>query len=76
MTRAYLAISCSSPSRLSASGGVAETTTSASACAGCRAHLRQIEQVVSAAGRLREEDLAPGPLAALLEAFRGWKRGG
>jgi anti-sigma factor RsiW len=44
-------------------------------CDGCRAYLRQMEQVLRSAGRLGEESLAPDSRDALLEAFRAWRGG-
>jgi anti-sigma factor RsiW len=44
-------------------------------CDGCGTYLRQMEQVLRAAGRLGEDSLAPGARDALLAAFRGWKGG-
>jgi anti-sigma factor RsiW len=44
-------------------------------CAPCRVYLAQMRETVNLAGRLSEETLPPGSKEALLEAFRGWKRG-
>jgi anti-sigma factor RsiW len=44
-------------------------------CDGCRTYLRQMRRVRATAGRLDEASLAPETRDALLEAFRGWKRG-
>jgi anti-sigma factor RsiW len=44
------------------------------ACDGCRRYLAQIELTVALSGRLSPEQLAPEAEAALLEAFRDWKR--
>jgi anti-sigma factor RsiW len=44
-------------------------------CSACRTYLREMRQVLHAAGELAEESLPPGARDALLEAFRGWKRG-
>ncbi len=44
-------------------------------CPHCRIYLAQIRETIAAAGRLTEETLPPGSREALLEAFRGWKRG-
>jgi anti-sigma factor RsiW len=44
-------------------------------CDGCRAYLRQLEQVLRSAGRLGEEALAPAAREALLGAFRAWRGG-
>jgi len=43
-------------------------------CDGCRTHLEQMRQTLKAAGRLREEAVAPSARDALLAAFRSWKR--
>jgi anti-sigma factor RsiW len=45
-------------------------------CDGCRAYLEQMRGLLAAAGRLREESLAPRAREELLAAFRGWRRGG
>jgi anti-sigma factor RsiW len=42
-------------------------------CPGCDTYLEQMRQVIHAAGRLREEDLAAEAWARLLHAFRSWK---
>jgi anti-sigma factor RsiW len=44
------------------------------ACRHCRAYLEQMRLTLKALGRLTEEDVAPDAEAALLRAFRGWKR--
>jgi len=44
-------------------------------CDGCRAYLEQIRTTVALTGTLAPEQLAPEAEAALLEAFRDWKRG-
>lgn len=44
-------------------------------CPHCSEYLSQIRQTISAAGRLREEHLAPEAREALLGAFRNWKAG-
>jgi anti-sigma factor RsiW len=44
-------------------------------CDGCRTYLEQMRAVQRTAGRLAGESIAPDARAALLEAFRGWKRG-
>ena len=42
-------------------------------CGHCAAYLDQVRVTVIAAGRLREETLAPEIRDALLDAFRGWR---
>jgi anti-sigma factor RsiW len=44
-----------------------------SACRGCRAYLRQMQQTVRLAGRLSEDDLPEATKQRLLHAFRTWK---
>lgn len=44
-------------------------------CPGCRAYVEQLRTTIGMLGRLREEDVSPGLLSALLRAFRGWRRG-
>ena len=43
-------------------------------CDGCRAYLEQIRATIALTGTLAPEQLAPEAEAALLEAFRDWKR--
>jgi anti-sigma factor RsiW len=43
-------------------------------CDGCHRYLEQIKVTVTLAGRLTPEQIDPGAEAALLEAFRDWKR--
>ena len=45
-------------------------------CVPCRVYLAQMRDTMKLAGRLTEETLPPGSKQKLLEAFRGWKRGG
>lgn len=45
------------------------------ACPDCAAYLEQLRATIGVVGRLREQDIAPGVLAALVEAFRGWRPG-
>jgi anti-sigma factor RsiW len=45
-------------------------------CDGCSAYLRQMRATLRAAGRLSERSIPVGVRDRLLEAFRGWKRGG
>jgi anti-sigma factor RsiW len=45
------------------------------ACRHCRAYVEQMRLTMAALGRLTEEDVAPEAEAALLRAFRGWRRG-
>lgn len=44
-------------------------------CDWCRTYLTQMRQVLAAAGRLTEDSMEPEARDALLDAFRGWKRG-
>jgi predicted anti-sigma-YlaC factor YlaD len=44
-------------------------------CEGCSAYLEQVRETVRLTGMLTEEQIAPEARAALLGAFRGWKRG-
>lgn len=44
-------------------------------CPPCKVYLRQLRATIALAGRLTEDDLAPGAREALLAAFRDWKRG-
>ena len=43
-------------------------------CDGCTGYLEQIRLTIASTGRLAPEQLAPEAEAALLEAFRDWKR--
>ena len=43
-------------------------------CDGCRTYLEQIRATIALTGTLAPEQLAPEAEAALLEAFRDWKR--
>jgi anti-sigma factor RsiW len=43
-------------------------------CDGCRDYLEQIRATIALTGTLAPEQLAPEAEAALLEAFRDWKR--
>jgi predicted anti-sigma-YlaC factor YlaD len=43
-------------------------------CEHCTAYLEQMRITIEAAGHLTAEDLDPQARAALLEAFRDWKR--
>lgn len=43
-------------------------------CDGCGAYVEQLRQTVRLAGRARVEDVPAPARAALLQAFRGWKR--
>ena len=45
------------------------------ACGKCAEYLRQIRRTVQIVGTLRPDDLSQEAEAALLEAFRGWRRG-
>jgi anti-sigma factor RsiW len=42
-------------------------------CPGCTAYLEQMRETIRLTGTLREADVAPEALAALLGAFRDWK---
>jgi anti-sigma factor RsiW len=44
-------------------------------CDACRKYLGQMRQVLSTAGKLRDDELQPEAMGALLEAFRAWKKG-
>lgn len=44
-------------------------------CDWCRTYLGQMRQVLATAGRLDEGSIAPEARDALLDAFRGWKKG-
>jgi len=43
-------------------------------CDGCQRYLEQIRMTVALTGRLTPEQIAPEAEAALLEAFRDWRR--
>jgi anti-sigma factor RsiW len=43
-------------------------------CDWCRTYLQQMRQVLATAGKLTEASIAPKARAALLDAFRGWKK--
>jgi anti-sigma factor RsiW len=43
-------------------------------CDSCVTYLEQMRQVLRATGGIAEESIAPEARAALLDAFRGWKR--
>jgi anti-sigma factor RsiW len=45
-------------------------------CDGCTAYLRQFRDTLRVAGRLTERSIPVDVQDRLLEAFRGWKRGG
>jgi hypothetical protein len=45
-------------------------------CDGCTAYLRQVRATLRVAGRLAERSIPVDVRDRLLEAFRGWKRGG
>lgn len=47
-----------------------------SVCAKCREYVAQFQRTIEAVGIVREQDLDPSARAGLLEAFRGWSRGG
>jgi anti-sigma factor RsiW len=44
-------------------------------CTPCQVYLAQMRSTVEIAGRLSEQTLPSGSKEALLNAFRGWKRG-
>lgn len=44
-------------------------------CSWCRTYLQQMRQVLAAAGKLDEGSVAPEARDALLDAFRGWRKG-
>ena len=44
-------------------------------CEWCRIYLQQMRQVLASAGKLTEASLAPEVRDALLDAFRGYKKG-
>lgn len=44
-------------------------------CPDCPVYLRQMEEIVGAAGILREEDVSPEVRAVLLSRFRTWRIG-
>lgn len=41
-------------------------------CDGCTAYLEQMRETIRLTGTLREQQIPPGALAALLHAFRDW----
>lgn len=45
-------------------------------CPDCPVYLRQMEEIVGAAGILREEDVSPEVREVLLTRFRAWRIGG
>lgn len=45
-------------------------------CPDCPVYLRQMEEIVGAAGFLREEDVSPEVREVLLSRFRTWRIGG
>ncbi len=44
-------------------------------CAWCRTYLQQMREVLTTAGKLGEDSIAPEAREELLEALRGWKAG-
>lgn len=44
-------------------------------CDSCRTYVRQMRQVLASAGRLEEASVSPEARAALLAAFRDWRKG-
>ena len=47
-----------------------------SLCGKCREYVAQFQRTIETVGVVREQDLDPSVRAGLLEAFRGWARGG
>lgn len=45
-------------------------------CPSCQAHLTQVQETIRIMGSVSEEVLSERAERDLLEAFRGWKRGG
>jgi anti-sigma factor RsiW len=45
-------------------------------CAGCRNYLESMRITISLVGQVSEDALSPHARAALLDAFRDWKRAG
>lgn len=45
-------------------------------CPSCQAHLTQVQETIRIMGNVSEESLSEQAERELLEAFRGWKRGG
>jgi hypothetical protein len=43
-------------------------------CAGCLAYLDQVRRTIQVVGTLRDEDVDPAVLDALVGSFRGWRR--
>lgn len=43
-------------------------------CPYCRTYVEQLRATIRALGRLGEDDLSPDARAALVQAFRDWKR--
>jgi anti-sigma factor RsiW len=44
-------------------------------CVGCTNYVEQMRATIRLTGMLGEEQIAPEAKDALLEAFRGWKKG-
>jgi anti-sigma factor RsiW len=45
-----------------------------SVCDGCTTYLEQMRETIALTGRLQPESISPDAEAALLAAFRDWKR--
>lgn len=45
-------------------------------CPDCPVYLRQMEEIVGAAGIIREEDVSPEVRDVLMSRFRTWRTGG
>jgi anti-sigma factor RsiW len=43
-------------------------------CPPCRVYLEQMRQTITLLGRIPEESVSPDAEAALVAAFRGWRR--
>jgi anti-sigma factor RsiW len=44
-------------------------------CGGCGRYVEQLRETIRLVGSLEREAISPEAEAALLQAFRGWKRG-
>jgi anti-sigma factor RsiW len=43
-------------------------------CSWCRTYVEQMQATIGLTGALKQEDMSPEARAALLDAFRHWKR--
>ncbi len=43
-------------------------------CSGCQVYIEQIRATLRLSGQVEPEDVSPGALAKLLDAFRDWKK--